>query len=596
TLALAEGLGLESLKAKRRGDHLSVEIRGTSDGVLIKDYFAGPRRYWQIRLADGTVAPIEALLARPDPHADRPALAAREDYRQGLLSAWATQSVAPLPTHAWVSTSWSQTTFFYQHSFMQWQSSRLPRHTSLSISNFGTLKGASIVPVPLEQRLIGTAQTGLTSDAELIVARASPYTVTDYLPYRVSIGPVLPGHGGRSGADTYTVVSGALAYNVTVSQYAIGWARANFLPDRSGLGHLPLVSLRRVTELRVIEQIAAGESDNAAFGAPGVAAGHVALIDAGGGDDTVHAGPDDFAYGNDGDDRLFGGALVYGGAGSDTLVAGLFMDGGSGDDVLVGGEGETRFHVDPAASGADLVRDDAGLAREELTARYYNAIGVALPSRVGPTLPDGGLGGVWTVAGESLAALEDGLYRLRDRASNYESRAIELRLNDGPSRAYYARLEDLRAELAAAGVPYRAADVRRLERLDDLRATDAAGLARFAALGLIEQDTLEFGPGVALEDLSFRWRTETFAEPGGPVSRAVPELSWAPGKSVSIVIPRGSDPLDTGIERLRFADGTTLAIGALLALGPPAPPPDIVQGTSGSDLLQAGPEGAALLG
>ncbi|MCS6920767.1 MAG: putative Ig domain-containing protein, partial [Elioraea sp.] len=73
-------------------------------------------------------------------------------------------------------------------------------------------------------------------------------------------------------------------------------------------------------------------------------------------------------------------------------------------------------------------------------------------------------------------------------------------------------------------------------------------------------------------------------------------MSWAPGKSVSIVIPRGSDPLGTGIERLRFADGTTLAIGALLALAPPAPPPDTVQGTSGPDLLQAGPEGAALLG
>jgi hypothetical protein len=50
---------------------------------------------------------MQDLIDRPDPYAGNVALGAREDFRQALLSAWATETVnAPLPTHALVFNGW----------------------------------------------------------------------------------------------------------------------------------------------------------------------------------------------------------------------------------------------------------------------------------------------------------------------------------------------------------------------------------------------------------------------------------------------------------------------------------------------------------
>ena len=108
TLQLAEGLTLDSLKASRVGEDLAVEIRGTTDGVLIKGYFEvdPPTQVWQIAESGGTITAIADLIDRPDPYADNIALAAREDYRQGVQSQWATQNAATaLPTFAWIYSS-----------------------------------------------------------------------------------------------------------------------------------------------------------------------------------------------------------------------------------------------------------------------------------------------------------------------------------------------------------------------------------------------------------------------------------------------------------------------------------------------------------
>jgi len=72
-----------------------VEIRGTNDAVTIRDYFAGSPQFWQIAEPGGPVTSMQDLIDRPDPYADNVALGAREDYRQGLYSAWQTETAAP---------------------------------------------------------------------------------------------------------------------------------------------------------------------------------------------------------------------------------------------------------------------------------------------------------------------------------------------------------------------------------------------------------------------------------------------------------------------------------------------------------------------
>ena len=85
----------------------------------------------------------------------------------------------------------------------------------------------------------------------------------------------------------------------------------------------------------------------------GISVEIAATIDAGGGDDVVHAGDlGNNVFGNAGNDRIWGGRLddwLLGGEGNDELHAGSaaggaggsgnFLDGGMGDDVVHGGEG-----------------------------------------------------------------------------------------------------------------------------------------------------------------------------------------------------------------------------------------------------------------
>ncbi|HWT14050.1 MAG TPA: calcium-binding protein, partial [Allosphingosinicella sp.] len=121
--------------------------------------------------------------------------------------------------------------------------------------------------------------------------------------------------------------------------------------------------------------------DGAAHNGAAVEIKVAALIDAGAGNDTVHASDrGDNVFGGGGDDSLFGGRLddwLLGGDGNDSLNAGSstgtslggdgnYLDGGAGNDALIGREGSdwleggTGTDVLEGGRGDDILAGGAG--------------------------------------------------------------------------------------------------------------------------------------------------------------------------------------------------------------------------------------------
>jgi RTX calcium-binding nonapeptide repeat (4 copies) len=128
----------------------------------------------------------------------------------------------------------------------------------------------------------------------------------------------------------------------------------NILPAGSvdpGTGYSPRyvnATLLSDTQTYALEQIHAGDADNTLYGYRSARDHHAyggSVIDAGAGNDTVIGAG--FADGGAGDDYLRDGDVLIGGDGNDTLLDGNVLFGGSGDDTMDGGEGATRYLIDP---------------------------------------------------------------------------------------------------------------------------------------------------------------------------------------------------------------------------------------------------------
>jgi Ca2+-binding RTX toxin-like protein len=347
------------------------------------------------------------------------------------------------------------------------------------------------------------------------------------------------------------------------------------------------------TEERVIEEITAGAGDNQIQGAIFSNGNHVALIDAGGGNDIVNAGAYDFVYGNDGSDRIMGGRIVYGGndgdtlidgatlfggAGNDALEGGSFMAGGEGGDFLRGKTGATGFYFDPAETGEDFVEDLGGVSPEDFAEWYYGSIGVDQPQEHVEFAGMYVVGDIENETNQTMVELshENALGVKDEYASN----------SDMDGLAYFS-LDDLRFDLARFNIPYRTSDIRFIEPLPPVpvvTANDYAALEPLYAAGLIERDTVEFGVGVGLDDVA------AFFDDSGNLA-----LTWGAGKVVHITLPTATDLIGMGIERFKFADGTIVSLAEMLARTGPAPLPTIT-GTENNDSLVGTFESERILG
>ncbi len=122
--------------------------------------------------------------------------------------------------------------------------------------------------------------------------------------------------------------------------------------------------------------------------------------------------------------------------------------------------------------------------------------------------------------------------------------------------------------------------------------------------GFISSDTVEFSPGIAVDDLTLSWGqfdSTAVDESGAGKRYGTLNMSWASGSEVRIVLPDLTIPdvlqrmaqypgESYGIEQFRFADGTVVSMDDMLArataaIGAPDPTRYVYEAGDGSQIL-----------
>lgn len=600
TLALLNAGTLDGVRTTRDGDDLLVTMRGNGGSARVQGFFAaGGSDTWQITSAvEGSQSLLDFHNAQST--AENPyAVDAMADYKQRLLGEWQAQSQPNLnlPTHVYINSTWSQT-------IAQWTTlvNALPEPvrqtvtwvnapvTDTSIGGYGIRQGAHIVGLPLSgntvtQRLVQPIVTQTITDDAYIAAEQIPGISANSVSYTFNAG----GGGPFSNPRTYSNQNGFVTNTITESS-AEGWVSLNLRSD--GLGQFGL-RIHQIVENPVIEDIEAGSSNNSIVGMLDSAGDRIALIDAGAGNDVVSAGQFDFAFGNDGNDRITGGAYAFGGNGFDILSDGRFIAGGADDDFLSGGEGETTFHFRSDEAGWDQVRDQNGVSLTEFMSRAGFAD--SLSNRV--------YGGKYRLGGETSFHFQNALEarfggRSSDAYRNLFSALTyaELDLGNGETQRYavlpsapgfprgitdgffrgpyssdgyytwvYNSIEDMMRDFADLGLQFNPADVQQIPGVPDLSeftADNHAALQPFFESGVLAKDTVELADFEANVDEI----TTGFATPGeyGDQNRVL-RLLWGTDKVIDIELPSATDLIGHGIEEIIFG-GDPVYIGDLVAL------------------------------
>jgi len=619
TLMLLEGATLESVRTTREGDDLRVTLRGTGGGsATVQGFFAdGGAAAWQIGSAvDGSQSLQDFYIAQSTAD-DAPVIDAMQDYQQQLLGEWRAQGQSnfDLPTRVYVHSTWSQTTAVWRTLVPALPEPVLQTITFVNdpvehtaVKGYGHLQGNRIIGLPASgntvfQRFTTASIEEQASDAAVISVQNSGGSFTESASYSFFAG----GGGPFGNERTYQTSSGTLV-NTVVESSTEGWVPLTLRSDN--LGNFRL-SVQQIFDELVIEKITAGAGNNTIFGATQNSSDTVALIDAGAGDDFVTAGQYDFVFGNDGNDRITGGAYAYGGNGFDSLSDARFIAGGADDDFLSGGEGETTFYFRSDEAGWDQVRDQNGISLTEFTLRAgfadslsnliyggkYRLGGeasfqfeLALEARFGGRDSDAyrNLFSTLAYADLDLGNGETQRYAVLPTAPGFP-RGISDAFFRGPysSDGYYTwvynSIEDMMRDFADLGLPFNPADVGQIPGVPDLSeftANNHEALRPFFESGLLEKDTLEladFQDGVDEFLVGFGSLSEADGE------RRVLRLVWGDDKAIDIELPTAADLIGYGIEEVQFGDWSSSYIGDLIEI-------------AGEEGMLAAPFGSGLTG
>ena len=609
TLTLLNGATLGSVRATREGNDLRVIMRGSTDGARVEGFFVdGGAASWQIAsAADGSQSLLD-FYSGQSATVDTYALDAMEGYQLQLLGAWqvGAQQNADLPTHVYVQSSWSQTItqWTYFNPAPQVDTFVNDPVTYKSIQGYGIRQGANILELPIFndtviQRQVNPLVVSSASDDAFIGTGYFAASSSTSTPYSFNAGG-----GGIGDIRTSSYVTSTNVVNIVSESSVEGWAPLVLQAD--GVGPYR-VMLQQQVENPVIEKITAGASNNQITGALNSSGNHVALIDAGAGNDVVTAGAYDFVFGNEGDDRIVGGAYAFGGDGFDHLSKGGFMAGGAGVDVLQGGAGETVFNVRAADAGWDQMQDTNGISLQEF----------ALQAGFVDSQSNFVYGGKYRLGEQASFQFQDAVRTRLDSAYVDAFTWAELDLGGGGTRRYailgnatglprgvpdqfdylgdgyttwvFNSVDDMMRDFADLGLPFDPAYAQRIPEAADLStftADNYAALRPFFESGVLETDVVEladFQSGVDQLIVGFAPADGVF------FGHQALRLVWGDDKVVDIELPSATDLIGYGIEWVRLGQ-ETVYIGELVDEAAIAgfigtPFEDYLVGTAGDDTL-----------
>ncbi len=556
-IALGMGIALSSIGMQRDGADLVLRMPDAADGIVIRNYYETPQT-WLIHDTSGESATAEELLSGT--------WAGGNDWVRGLMNQFEQTSKLALANEL----------IGQGYSYVNASELRRYEVTNASAS------------------FISGQQTQINTYEWFDGRRATDTRV-------ISLNDWQPSQNARVDdchvrIDTQTaLVSGSAAF-----ADMWGWSGHNQTDEKwVGLSWTTTsLSAVQTSHWSGISWITSGgttvgtvTSDNDSWNQSGYARGSITSVlsgppvivpDAGQlfpnvGRASFHSSDSTYSFqiveGDDGDNDITGGGLVKAGAGQDYVRTSGMIDGGDGDDFLSNGAIMFGGH------GNDQLW---GHAYEGSETNRYCFAGVDQGTDM---VVDDGWIGFWEGSTEFYYEALDP-YFLGQGADHWAARYFHagewVVVNGNEWRSFYQTEED--AQAAAATWGGTALYVEALPEELQLQADDHAGLAPLVSAGLIDEDTVEFGPGIAPENLTFAWGR---ARPEGlDKFHDTLDITYGSGSVARIVMPNADDYLGWGVESFRFADGRTLSMAELLALAPPRPEYyNLIEGTEGSDFL-----------
>jgi Ca2+-binding RTX toxin-like protein len=552
------------LRTVREGNDLRVIVKGTADGVIVKDYYAGLAQSWTVDFDGADAMALDAVIAQPDPAAT------------AIGSLWANTKAQVIAAQIWTVDRYSNYVTALG-GLVRWLNLgnltyEVPWSANPSLEV--THQVTTTTYRTLSNELISSSQA--TTDSARFMdwgyGRANP--VRDIYHYEVrridSNGAVIVSNRQEhyettSGSAVATLVWDGGQYNY---QHA-SWATSGFLMDAEGN---PISTVRYDYDLTAYNRD--GYVRSYTEGTDGWAAPIGELVDnqvavnyvknhnyvplvteifGGSGDNEIHAmsRATELVDGGLGNDTIYGssgamghGDLLYGNAGDDVIHGdGSVVAGGDGSDILIGGYGQDRFLVLSAdETGADLV-EDLGSNEEGFKDWYYRQQGISKYWKRESAH--------WVLQWDGDAYFDSLADAEAWMAENSPGWTVADKLASG--ELYY--LPPVAPPLLGNSKDYRLVDT--LIYYD----------------GSVPQDAVELPAGITASDLTFDWGTHD----GGTIMRATLDIAWHGTTKLRIVMPHASDPIGWGVEFLKFADGTGMSIAGCIEVAPPMP--DIGDGT-----------------
>jgi Ca2+-binding RTX toxin-like protein len=520
---LASGIALSDLAATRQGNDLVLQNQWLSDGgqMLLTDYYA-TNQNWTIEDAAGTIATAQDILNATEQAANDPVVQLEKSFIQNAKAGIVSQFVG-----------------FTQRPD-------------------GTLYTGGSLPNQISAFYYPYA--GSTPGGQWLVD-ANTYTPYNYGIWDQTIA--VPVVTTAAYDPVIQIPTQESSQSDTPSWYRISWtANPGYANNYIGTATQVLPNPLRLRTDGAFPEAVAGHifHDRYAY--------KIERVEVGAGSHTIYADAQTVVDAGASDSLIYNAGFVDGGTGNDTMIGGLTMVAGSGNDQIFAGAGAGTIVIDPLTATNDLI-GGGGLDSIALLTSFYQSMGIA---NWQPR---------YEHAGQYRINISDSIgygqyFALQDVMANFTGWGVTLQqVQDNGWVTYETPLPVLAIANGASAViqpsSYYGSSNVPVAELPGANGFQA--LAPYYAQGILSAHKVVFAAGISASDLQLSWgQTEASISGEGAVSpHTTLNLSWGTGRQIQVLIPHTNDPVGSGVSEFDFADGTTVSMGDMIALAPPAP-------------------------